>query len=328
MEKILEIKNLTKVYSVGSVFSKMKITAVENVSFYIKPSEIFTLAGESGCGKTTTAKIILGFEEPTSGEIIIHNKQIQKNRSKDFRKMVQAVFQNPFESFNPLITVDDIFFETIYNYGIANNKSDAIRIIAEKLKAVGLAFEDINGRYPNELSGGQLQRASIARSLLTNPSILIADEPVSMVDASLRMSIVNLFSKLKKQIGLSVMYITHDLATAYYVSDRIAIMFRGNIVEMGPVDKVLVYPRHPYTKLLIESIPEADPEKRWEENISIADTEYIEYLKTGCKFVGRCPEAIEICKREKPPEILIDDVLVKCHLYNKSKVESILLGGN
>jgi peptide/nickel transport system ATP-binding protein len=316
MEKVLEVKNLTKVYSIGSVFSKVKITAVDNVSFYINKAEIFTLAGESGCGKTTTAKMILGFEEPTSGDIIIEDKSIQKNKSQDFRKKVQAVFQNPFESFNPLLTIDDIFFETVYNYKMAENKSQAEEIINDKLKAVGLSFDEINGRYPTELSGGQLQRASIARSLLTNPSILIADEPVSMVDASLRMSIVNLFSKLKKEIGLSVLYITHDLATAYYVSERIAIMFRGNIVEMGPVDKVLIYPKHPYTQLLIESIPEADPDKKWKSKISIADTEYTEYLKTGCKFAGRCPNVMEICKKEEPKEVMVDNVIVKCHLYN------------
>jgi ATPase components of various ABC-type transport systems, contain duplicated ATPase len=165
MEKVLEVKNLTKVYSIGSVFSKVKITAVDNVSFYINKAEIFTLAGESGCGKTTTAKMILGFEEPTSGDIIIEDKSIQKNKSQDFRKKVQAVFQNPFESFNPLLTIDDIFFETVYNYKMAENKSQAEEIINDKLKAVGLSFDEINGRYPTELSGGQLQRASIARSL-------------------------------------------------------------------------------------------------------------------------------------------------------------------
>ncbi|TYT24204.1 ABC transporter ATP-binding protein [Dictyoglomus thermophilum] len=319
MEKILEIKNISKIYSVGSLFSRIRITAVDNVSFYIKPAEIFTLAGESGCGKTTLSKIILGFEEPNSGEIIYENKSTKNIDRIEFMKKVQGVFQNPFESFNPLLPIEDIFFETIYNFKLTTNKNEAVKIIEEKLNAVGLSFEDIHNRYPNELSGGQLQRASIARALLTNPSILIADEPVSMVDASLRMSIVNLFSKLKNQIGLSVLYITHDLATAYYVSDRIAIMFRGNIIEMGPVNKVLLYPKHPYTQLLLESIPEADPEKKWRENITIADTEYKEYLKEGCKFAGRCNFVRDICKKERPKEIMIDDVLVRCHLYSENK---------
>ncbi|PNV79564.1 MAG: peptide ABC transporter ATP-binding protein [Dictyoglomus turgidum] len=319
MEKILEVKNISKIYSVGSLFSRIRITAVDNVSFYIKPAEIFTLAGESGCGKTTLSKIILGFEEPNYGEILYEGKSTKNIDRIEFMKKVQGVFQNPFESFNPLITIEDIFFETIYNFKLATNKNEAIKIIEEKLNAVGLSFDDIHNRYPNELSGGQLQRASIARSLLTNPSILIADEPVSMVDASLRMSIINLFSKLKNQIGLSVLYITHDLATAYYVGDRIAIMFRGNIVEMGPVNKVLLYPKHPYTQLLLESIPKADPEKKWRENVTIADIEYTEYLKEGCKFAGRCSFVRDICKKEKPKEIMIDDVLVRCHLYIENK---------
>lgn len=323
MEKVLEVQNLTKVYSVGSLFSRTKITAVENVSFYIKPSEILTLAGESGCGKTTTAKIILGFEEPTSGEIFFEGELVSKKRLKkrEFMRKVQAVFQNPFESFNPLITVDDIFFETVYNYGLTRDRDEAIKIIDDKLRVVGLSFEDINGRYPSELSGGQLQRISIARSLLINPSVLVADEPVSMVDASLRMSIVNLFAELKNKVGLSVIYITHDLATAYYVSDRIAIMFRGNIVEMGPVEEVLTNPRHPYTRLLRESIPEADPQRKWSQEITIADIEYEEYLRQGCRFAGRCPMAKEICIKQVPSEIMVNSVMVKCHMYDNDKNE-------
>jgi peptide/nickel transport system ATP-binding protein len=187
-----------------------------------------------------------------------------------------------------------------------------------KLKAVGLSFEEIQGRYPNEFSGGQLQRASIARALLTNPSLLIADEPVSMADASLRMSIVNFFKTLKEEFKLSVLYITHDLATAYYVSDRIAIMFRGNIVEMGPVEEVLLAPKHPYTKLLRESVPENDPDKKWTEKIALADSEYGEYLRVGCKFAGRCPLAYDRCRSEVPREVLLNEVVVKCHKYDEA----------
>jgi peptide/nickel transport system ATP-binding protein len=182
---------------------------------------------------------------------------------------------------------------------------------------VGLSFEEIRGRYPSELSGGQLQRASIARALLTNPSLLIADEPVSMVDASLRMSIVNLFKDLKKKFGLSVFYITHDLATAYYVSDRITIMFRGNIVETGPVEAVLTEPKHPYTQLLKDSIPEPDPKKEWNEQIEFSEIEREEYLRGGCKFAGRCSLSMDKCKSESPKEVYIDSVMVKCHRYER-----------
>jgi len=318
MEKLIEVKNLTKTFSIGTFLFKDKFAAVEKVSFYIKSAEIFTLAGESGCGKTTTAKIILGFEEQTEGEIFLEEKPVSlwKRERTQFLQKVQAIFQNPFESFNLLRTVDDIFLETAYNFQMAQDKNRATELIDDKLKAVGLSFQEIYGRYPSELSGGQLQRASIARALITNPALLVADEPVSMVDASLRMSIVNLFTKLRDTMKLSILYITHDLATAYYLSDRIAIMFRGNIVEMGPSEEVLMKPKHPYTQLLRDSIPEADPHKKWKGKIAVFDSEYEEYLREGCKFAGRCPVVMEKCKKEIPREVLVDGILVKCHQYS------------
>ena len=173
----------------------------------------------------------------------------------------------------------------------------------------------VSGKYPSEFSGGQLQRISIARALLTDPALLIADEPVSMVDASIRMSIVNLFKSLKEDLGMSILYITHDLATAYYLGGQIAIMFRGNIMEMGNVEKVLMEPKHPYTKLLRESIPEADPSRRWKDKITITELEHEEYLRKGCKFAGRCPEVMEKCKAQAPETVIVDDVYVKCYLY-------------
>jgi peptide/nickel transport system ATP-binding protein len=318
MEKLLEVDHLTKVFSLGSMISRIRITATDDVSFYVKPAEIFALAGESGCGKTTTARMILGFEEPTSGTIVHKGKRGAKNEKVWFTEGIQAIFQDPFGTFNPLRTVDRYFFETIQNYKLARNKTEAIGLIDQKLKAVGLSYEEFSGKYPSEFSGGQLQRISIARALLTNPTLLIADEPVSMVDASLRMAIVNLFKKLKEELGVSVLYITHDLATAYYVSDRIAIMFRGNIVEMGPVERVLMDPKHPYTTLLRESIPEADPKRRWSGAVKLSDTEHEEYLKQGCRFAGRCPLVMDICKQEVPADTYVDDVLVKCHKYTKA----------
>jgi peptide/nickel transport system ATP-binding protein len=317
MDKLLEIDHLTKVFTLGSMLSRVRITAVDNVSFYIKPAEIFALAGESGCGKTTAARMILGFEEPTSGEIVHKGKRDEKSKDKKvwFTEGVQAIFQDPFGTFNPLRKVERYFFETIRNYGLASDDGEAVELIKEKLNAVGLNYEEFSGRYPSEFSGGQLQRVSIARALLTEPTLLIADEPVSMVDASLRMSIVNLFKKLKEESGVSVLYITHDLATAYYVSDRIAIMFRGHIVEMGPVEEVLMNPKHSYTKLLRESVPEADPTKRWSERISLSELEHEEYLRQGCKFAGRCPGAMDICKSEEPKDVYVGNVFVKCHKY-------------
>lgn len=315
MEKLLEIDHLTKTFFLGSIIARTKITAVDNVTFFIKPAEIFTLAGESGCGKTTSARIVLGFEEPTSGTITHNSRQETKNQKFWGKGGIQAIFQDPFATFNPLRTVDSYFFDTVRNYKLAANQAGAIQLINEKLQAVGLTYEEFAGKYPNEFSGGQLQRISIARALMTDPMLLIADEPVSMVDASLRMSIVNLFKKLRDTLGVSVLYITHDLATAYYVSDRIAIMFRGNIVEMGTIEQVLMAPRHPYTRLLRESIPEADPNKKWTSAISLTETEQEEYLRIGCKFAGRCPLVMDICRQQVPPDYDIDGVLVKCHKY-------------
>jgi peptide/nickel transport system ATP-binding protein len=316
MDKLLEVNELTKRYTQGNVIARITLTAVDHVSFYIKPAEIFTLAGESGCGKTTTAKIVLGFEEATSGAIL-HNGKLQTHHEKAWiTKGVQAIFQDPFSTFNPLRTVDSYFFETVQNFRLASSRRDAIDRIDRVLRLVGLTYQEFTGKYPNEFSGGQLQRISIARALVTDPKLIIADEPVSMVDASLRMSIVNLFKQLRDELGVSILYITHDLATAYYVSDRIAIMFRGNIVEMGTVEQVLMNPKHPYSRLLRDSIPQADPKKRWTTTVTLAELEQEEYLRQGCRFAGRCPDVMDICRGVVPADLRVDDVLVKCHLYS------------
>ncbi len=316
MDKLLEINDLTKRFAQGNVIARVAITAVDHISFYIKPAEIFTLAGESGCGKTTTAKIVLGFEEATSGAIF-HNGKLQTRKEKAWiTEGVQAIFQDPFSTFNPMRTVDSYFHETVQNFHLAKSKQEAVDRIDQKLRLVGLTYQEFAGKYPSEFSGGQLQRISIARALVTDPKLIIADEPVSMVDASLRMSIVNLFKQLRDELGVSILYITHDLATAYYVSDRIAIMFRGNIVEMGSVEQVLMNPRHPYSKLLRDSIPQADPKKRWGTTVTLSELEQEEYLRQGCRFAGRCPDVMDICRGVVPADISVDDVLVKCHLYS------------
>jgi peptide/nickel transport system ATP-binding protein len=301
----------------GSMLSRLKITAVEHVSCYVGAGEIFGLAGESGCGKSTLARMILGFEEPTAGTIVHRGKDGQPITGKQVWRTagVQAVFQNPFETFNPLRQVECYFFEAVHNYRLAGNQAEAVARIDRALQTVGLNYEAIAGRYPAEFSGGQLQRVSIARSLLNEPSLLIADEPVSMVDASLRMSIMNLFRELVDRLGLGVVYITHDLATAYYVCDRIAIMFRGNIVSMGDVENVLMEPKHPYVSLLRECIPDTDPKNRWTTKIQLAESDVEEYVRVGCKFAGRCPQVMEICRREAPEDISVDGALTKCHLY-------------
>lgn len=316
-EKLLETKKLQKVFIVGGGFARSKLLAVDDVNFHIYKNEIFTLAGESGCGKSTVSKMLLGFLEPTQGEVYYKGKDIVNlkkwEEKKEFMKEVQSVFQNPFETFNPLRKVDRYLYDTVKQYGMTKNGNG--KRVEEALKAVGLSITEVKGRYPNEFSGGQLQRISVARSLITTPSLLVADEPVSMVDASLRMSIVNLFKDLRDKYNVSVLYITHDLATAYYVSDRIGIMFRGNIIEMGGVEEVLMNPKHPYTQMLKESIPEPDPKKKWTERISIKELETEEYMRKGCKFAGRCPFVMEKCKDNMPPEIQTENRMVRCWLY-------------
>jgi peptide/nickel transport system ATP-binding protein len=314
---ILELQDVSKVFHMGSILSRLRITAVDRVSFEVGSAEIFGLAGESGCGKTTLARMIMGFEEPTSGAIIHRGKDGEPATGKEIWRTagVQAVFQNPFETFNPLRQVERYFFEAVRYHELAQSRTEALERINRALEAVGLDYEGIAGRYPGEFSGGQLQRVSIARSLLTEPSLLIADEPVSMVDASIRMSIMNLFRELTQRFGVSVIYITHDLATAYYVCDRIAIMFRGNVVTMGDVDKVLVEPKHPYVQLLRSSIPGTNPRKRWTTKVQLSESEQEEYLRVGCKFAGRCPDAVEICRRQMPEDASIDGVFIRCHRY-------------
>lgn len=317
---LLYLEDVTKVFVIGGRILGVKLVAVNKESFNIKKDkpEIFTIAGETGSGKTTLARMILGLLEPTSGRILYKGRDISELISKEkkyFMKEVQPIFQNPFDAFNPLKRVDSYLYETVVNFGMGENKKEVMNIIDDLLGLVGLSYKEVEKRYPHELSGGQLQRISIARALITKPSLLVADEPVSMVDASLRMSIVNLFKELKDKLSVTVLYITHDLATAYYISDRIAIMYRGNIVELGPVDKVMLNPLHPYTKLLISSVPEADIDKRWTGEIRLSAQEVKEFSKLGCKFSDRCEEVTDICFNTTPNKIYVDDRWVMCHKY-------------
>jgi peptide/nickel transport system ATP-binding protein len=271
--------------------------------------------------------MILRLIEPTEGRILYDGRDITSIRTRkeqmEFMQDIQPIFQNPFEAFNPLKRLDSYLIETATNYSSRENGSIEERI-ESALNLVGLSMREIRGRYPHELSGGQLQRVSVARALIASPSLLVADEPVSMVDASLRMSIVNLFQDLKEKHKASIIYITHDLATAYYISDRIAIMQRGHIVEIGPVDKVLIHPLHPYTKLLRESVLEPGEETAWSEEITLSSMETEEFSRQGCKFAGRCDSRLPICENREPPYSFIDGQEVKCWLYGDHRKEAIV----
>jgi peptide/nickel transport system ATP-binding protein len=319
---LLRVENLTKIFNIRHGFSSKQFRAVDEASFSLTPDkpEIFTIAGESGSGKTTLARMILGMERPTAGVLRYKDRDIAQlsryeKRTWYFRH-VQPVFQDPFATFSPLKRVDQYLYETVYNYQIAD-RAGADNYINDVLTEVGLSLKEVKGRYPNELSGGQAQRVSIARALITRPDLIVADEPVSMLDASLRMSIVNMFRSLKDNQQVSIVYITHDLATAYYTADRIAVMLRGWIVEMGPVEEVLGNPMHPYTQNLKQSIPEADPDQAWTDKISLADMETDEFTRVGCKFAGRCPAVMDICRKQVPPDVIHQGRTVKCFLYEE-----------
>jgi len=321
--KLLDVQHVMVSFHIGGVLGGTRLVAVNDISFSLDSDrpEIFTLAGESGSGKTTLARLLLHDLDPTTGKVLFEGRDLATIRARKdamgFMKKVQPVFQNPFETFSPLRHVEEYLYDTAVNFGMVRQRRDAAPIADEALRQVGLSLEEVSKRYPHELSGGQIQRVSVARALIPHPRLILADEPVSMVDASLRMAIVNVFRKLRDEQQVSVVYITHDLATAYYISDRIAIMLRGFIVESGPVETVLDRPLHPYTQLLKESIPQPTPLQRgvWAAHIDLGTTEVKEYGRIGCKFAGRCPHVMDICRQADPPDVEADGRTVKCYLY-------------
>ena len=256
MSALLDVSHVSKSFTRGGLFSGRRIVAVNDVSFQIaagKP-EIFTIIGESGSGKTTLSRMILNIERPTSGALMFDGIDLSAVRSTAgrlaFMHKVQPIFQNPFEAFNPLKQLDRYLFMTRRRFHVEGDPAAIETAVDEVLRKVGLSLKEVRRRYPHELSGGQLQRVAIARALLSKPKLIVADEPVSMVDASLRMSIVNLFKRLRDDLGISIVYVTHDLATAYYISDRIIVMQKGNVVESGEARAVLNAPQHPYSQQL------------------------------------------------------------------------------
>lgn len=264
---LLEVKNLNKIYEIGFIRKKY-IHAVKNVSFDINEGEIVSLVGESGSGKTTTAKIILGLLKPTSGEILFEGKNLWDyftniESLRELRRKVHAVFQDPFASYNPFYPIDRVLHQAIKLIGFDPASPEAKELISEALRNVGLDPKSILGKYPHQLSGGEKQRIMVARCWLLMPKLIVADEPVSMIDASTRGGVIKLFEKLRKVQNTSILFITHDMGLAYYISDRILIMYLGEIVEEGTPDEILANPKHDYTKRLIGSIPTLY--KKWED---------------------------------------------------------------
>ncbi|AAL81337.1 ABC transporter ATP-binding protein [Pyrococcus furiosus DSM 3638] len=315
---MLELENVTKTFTSG-LFGGYEIRAVDGVSFKVEEGEIVSLIGESGSGKTTIGKLILRLIKPTSGRILFKGEDIwsfdKERLRRYYYKNVQAVFQDPFASFNPLHKVDRVFDLVFKNFLGNVGEEEKKEMIKRSLESVGLNPSEVLGKYPHQLSGGQLQRILIARALLVEPSLLIADEAVSMLDASTRIDILNLLGEFRDRVGTSVIFITHDLALGYYISDKVVIMYRGRIVEWGDAEKIFNNPLHPYTRMLLESVP--DLNVKWEfKGIEPEREEEGIYEIQGCRYAPRCPYAREECYK-KPPQTTQPEKNhhVACYLY-------------
>jgi len=318
MTPILEVKNVSKVYG-GGLLSKDVTVAADDVSLAVpdSPPTITAVAGESGSGKTTLSLLMMGQIAPSAGQVFYRGKDMTKMTSaekKQLRREVQPIFQDPFAAYNPFYKVDHVLQMPIQHFNLASNKLEANTLIHNALELVGLRPAETLGRYPHQLSGGQRQRLMVARALLCKPKLIMADEPVSMVDASLRATILASLRKLNRELGISIVYITHDLTTAFQIAQNIAIMYAGNVVESGTVDQVIRNPKHPYTQLLIASIPLPDKRKHW--GGAVRDDAAAQRKSSGCRFAPRCPAAMDKCWTNKPPFFQQEaGRSVACYLY-------------
>jgi oligopeptide/dipeptide ABC transporter ATP-binding protein len=323
MTVLLEVRNATKVFGGGRIFRKKTgSVALNNFSMKLEtePPAITAIVGESGSGKTTLARLLLGVASPTSGQVLYRDKQLRGlNREErvQFLRDVQVIFQDPYEVYNPFYKVDHVLQTPIRKFNLAKAGEPTQTLIEETLNAVGLRSEETLGRHPHQLSGGQRQRVMVARALLIQPRLIIADEPVSMVDASLRATILESLRQLHLRFGISMLYITHDLTTAYQISNNIIVLYRGEIAEVGDVDLVVKNPLHPYTQLLINSIPAADTNHPWQtEAVPDDAVKRATPSLNQCKFADRCPHVMDICRTSTPPLYRTDDRrAAACFLY-------------
>ncbi|HIZ28995.1 MAG TPA: dipeptide ABC transporter ATP-binding protein [Candidatus Adamsella sp.] len=319
MKELVIVKNLIKHFNASKGLFKPKtetIYAVNNISFSINQGETLSLVGESGCGKSTVGKCLIGLEKPTSGEIIIDGIKTTTSTKKDIkelRKKVQIIFQNPYSSLNPKMTVEEILKEPfIINTNLS--KTEIKKELSTLLDITGLSTNFLS-RYPHEFSGGQRQRIGIARALALRPEFIIADEPVSALDVSVQAQILNLLQDLKKELKLTYLFISHDLSVVNYISDRIAVMYLGEIVETSSSDEIIHHPKHPYTRILLDSAPHIN--KSGSKKIILkGDLPSPQNLPDGCKFHTRCPMAFDKCSSIEPQfKLLENNHCVKCHLY-------------
>ncbi len=327
-DDIVVVKDLRKYYSlkmgfVQTLMSKATpvVHAVERVSFTIKRDEIFGLVGESGCGKTTTGRLLLRLVEPTEGKVVFKGTDVtalDEQKMREMRKRMQIIFQDPYESLNPRLSIFDIVAEPLRIQKVAKTEAEVHERVVQVLEELDLVPpEDYIYRFPHELSGGQRQRIAIARAFILHPEFMVADEPLSMLDASIRSEVARLLMAMVKKFNCSFLYITHDIALARHMTDRLAVMYLGNIVEKGSTETIITQPKHPYTEALIAAVPVPDPTARRTEVIIKGEVPSAVNPPSGCRFHTRCPYAWDLCKKEEPKLLPTDeDRLVACHKYS------------
>ncbi|MBA3379446.1 MAG: ABC transporter ATP-binding protein [Chloroflexia bacterium] len=326
MSELLEIRHATKVFGGGRFLRKKPgMVALDDFSLKVdaEPPTITAIVGESGSGKTTIARLLLGLTSPTRGEVLYRGtdiKSLTRDERMNYLRDVQVIFQDPYEVYNPFYKVDHVLRTPIAEFHLAKSAQQAQELMEETLNAVGLRPEETLGRHPHQLSGGQRQRIMVARALLIQPRLIIADEPVSMVDASLRATILESLRLLHHQFGISMLYITHDLTTAYQISQNIIVLYKGDVAEVGDVDLVVKQPLHPYSQLLVNSIPAIDTNKTWRrERLAETSSPILAVSAQGCKFADRCPHVMDICRTNVPPLFRTEEGrAAACFLYRDS----------
>jgi len=319
---ILEMRGMTKVFgNVGP--GGMGTLAVDTVSLALEasPPRIISIVGESGSGKTTVARALLGLNPPSSGQVLYRGNDIYRLKGDDmttFRKEVQAIFQDPYGIYNPYYHIDRVFTMTIRKFKLAQSKGEQRDLTEEALRAVNLRPDDVLGRFPHQLSGGERQRVMLARAYMLRPKVIIADEPISMLDVAVRATFMNILLDFKEQHGMSTLFITHDLSTAYYLGGDIMVMARGRVVEEGPAETVMASPTHPYTEQLLQAIPSSDPDRRWNGVLPANNPASAERLvsRDRCLFAERCPYVMDICWQKRPARYPIDQQHALCYLHD------------
>lgn len=325
-DTLLRVEDLKIYYPVAGIgFGKKEfVKAVDGVTFEVKKGEVFGIVGESGCGKSTLGRGVCKLENLTSGHVYLDGEDITEyndRRMRSVRKKVQMVFQDPYASLNPRMSVFDIIAEPLLVHHLYQDKADLEKKVLDLLHRVGLDDYHAN-RYPHEFSGGQRQRIGIACALAVEPSLIIADEPVSALDVSIQAQVLNLLNELKHDLDLTYIFVAHDLSVVEYISDRVGVMYLGNFVEVGEKEKIYSNPMHPYTQALLSAVPVPDPTAKRERILLEGSIPSAHKPPTGCKFHTRCPKCMECCKTQAPERYEVDDGhYVYCHLYDKERRE-------